>query len=66
MDDDAYVAAMVEQAGMAEADARAYATFGIGARRFYLAPISTMVQELAGRPPVSVRDVIEAGLAAIV
>jgi NAD(P)H dehydrogenase (quinone) len=66
LDDDAYVAAMVEQAGMAEADARAYATFGIGARRFYLAPISTMVQELAGRPPISVRDVIEAGLAAIV
>jgi NAD(P)H dehydrogenase (quinone) len=66
LDDEAYVATLVEQAGMAEEDARAYATFGIGTRRFYLAAISTVVQDLAGRPPVTVHDVVGAGLAAIV
>jgi NAD(P)H dehydrogenase (quinone) len=66
VDDEAYVAALAERAEMTEEGARAIATFGIGARRLYLAAISTAVQELTGRAPVTVHDVVEAGLAPIV
>ena len=37
-----------------------HATFGIAARRWYLAPVSTAVAELTGRAPRSVREVLEA------
>jgi NAD(P)H dehydrogenase (quinone) len=64
LDDAAWVAAMVEYAGMPEPVAQAYATFGIAARRGYQAAVSTVVQDLTGRPPTSVREVLEEALAA--
>jgi NAD(P)H dehydrogenase (quinone) len=60
LDDAGWVAAMVKHAGMPEALAQAYATFGVAARRGYLAAVSTVVQELTGRPPRTVRDVLRA------
>ena len=60
VDDDAWVATMVEHAGMPEPLARDIATFGIAARHGYLGAVSTTVQELTGRAPVSVRAVVEA------
>jgi len=60
--DDAYVAGLVEHAGMAEPVARAYATFGIGARGGYSAPVSTTVKDLTDRDPVSAREVLARSL----
>lgn len=60
VDDDAFVAALVEHTGTDEELARTYATFGIAARRWYFAPVSTAVADLTGRPPRSVREVLEA------
>jgi NAD(P)H dehydrogenase (quinone) len=60
VDDEAYVAGLVDQAGVDEQTARVYATFGIAARRHYLAPVSTAVADLTGREPRSVRAVLEA------
>jgi NAD(P)H dehydrogenase (quinone) len=59
LDDDAWVAAMVEHAGLPEPVARTYATFGAAARRGYAAVVSTAVQDLTGRPPRTVREVLE-------
>jgi NAD(P)H dehydrogenase (quinone) len=58
VDDDAHVAGLVEHAGMPEGVARAYATFGTGARRGYSAPVSTTVADLLGRAPVSAREAL--------
>jgi NAD(P)H dehydrogenase (quinone) len=66
VDDDAWVAAMVEHAGLPEPLARILATFGTAARRGYAEPVSTAVQDLTGRPPRSVRDVLAAELPAVV
>jgi NAD(P)H dehydrogenase (quinone) len=60
LSDDAWVATMVEHAGMPEPLARDIATFGIAARQGYLAAVSTTVAELLGREPVGVRAVLEA------
>jgi NAD(P)H dehydrogenase (quinone) len=60
LDDDDWVATMVEHAGMPEPLAQAIATFGISARRGYLGAVSTTVSELIGREPLSVREVLEA------
>jgi NAD(P)H dehydrogenase (quinone) len=60
VDDDAWVATMVEHAGMPEPLARDIATFALAARQGYLGAVSTTVQELTGRAPVSVRAVLEA------
>jgi NAD(P)H dehydrogenase (quinone) len=60
LDDDAWVAAMVEHAGLPEPVARIYATFGAAARRGYAAVVSTAVEDLTGRPPRTVREVLEA------
>ena len=51
---------MVEHAGMPEPLAQAIATFGIAARRGYLGAVSTTVEQLIGREPVSVRAIVEA------
>jgi NAD(P)H dehydrogenase (quinone) len=58
VDDDAYVAGLVEHAGMPEPVARAYATFGIGTRRGYSAPVSTTVADLTGHEPRNAREVL--------
>ncbi|WP_354699901.1 Quinone oxidoreductase 2 [Paraconexibacter sp. AEG42_29] len=58
VDDDAWVAAMVEHAGLPESAARLYATFGAAARLGYSGAVSTAVEDLVGRAPRSVRDVL--------
>jgi NAD(P)H dehydrogenase (quinone) len=60
VEDEAWIAAMVEHAGMPEPVARAYATFGIAARQGYLGAVSTTLRDLIGREPVAVREVLEA------
>jgi NAD(P)H dehydrogenase (quinone) len=60
LNDEEWIAAMVEHAGMPEPLAKDIATFGIAARRGYLGAVSTTVAELTGREPVSVRAVLEA------
>lgn len=60
LDDDAYVAGLVEHAGMPEAVARMYATFGASARDGFAATVSRAVDELAGRSPRSLREVLAA------
>ena len=66
VDDDAWIAAMVEHAGLPEPLARTLSTFGIAARRGYAEPVSTAVQDLTGRAPQTVREVLEARLPALV
>jgi NAD(P)H dehydrogenase (quinone) len=58
VEDDAYVAGLVEHAHMPEPVARAYATFGIGARRGYSAVVSDTVVEFTGAGPRPARDVL--------
>jgi NAD(P)H dehydrogenase (quinone) len=60
VDDDAFVAGLIEHNGADEELARTYATFGTAARNWYLAPVSTAVADLTGRPPRTVREVLEA------
>jgi NAD(P)H dehydrogenase (quinone) len=60
VDDEAFVADLVEQSGVDEDTARAYASFGIATRRWFLAPVSTAVADLTGHEPRSVRDVLAA------
>ena len=60
VDDDAYVAGLVEHAQLPEPLARGLATFGIGARRGYSAPVSDTVRDLTGVAPASVREVLAA------
>jgi NAD(P)H dehydrogenase (quinone) len=64
LDDAAWVAAMVEHAGMPEPMAQAYATFGIATRRGYSAVVSSSLHDLTGRTPKTVRAVLEAALLA--
>jgi NAD(P)H dehydrogenase (quinone) len=59
IDDDAWVAAMVEHAGLPEPLARQLATFGIAARHGYAEPVSSAVEDLTGRPPRTTRQVLE-------
>jgi NAD(P)H dehydrogenase (quinone) len=62
VDDDAYVAGLVEHAHMPEPVARGLATFGLGARRGYLAAVSDTVADLTGVAPRPARDVLAAAL----
>ncbi len=57
--DEAYVEALVS-AGMPEGLAGTLASFGAAARGGFLAEVSTAVQDLTGRPPRSLRDVLDA------
>ena len=58
VDDGAYTAGLVEHVGLPEPLARAYATFGMGARLGYSAAVSTTVADLTGRGPRGVREVL--------
>jgi NAD(P)H dehydrogenase (quinone) len=60
VDDDAYAAGLAEHAGMPQAVAEIYATFGKGARLGYSAVVSPAVRELTGREPLSIREVLTA------
>jgi NAD(P)H dehydrogenase (quinone) len=62
LDDAAWVAAMVEHAGMSEAGAQAYATFGTATRHGYTATQSPTFEALTGRAPKTVRAVLESAL----
>jgi NAD(P)H dehydrogenase (quinone) len=62
LDDAAWVAAMVEHAGMPEPVARTYSTFGIATRRGYSAAVSSSLHDLTGREPQPLRAVLEAAL----
>jgi NAD(P)H dehydrogenase (quinone) len=64
LDDDAWVAAMVEHAGLPEPLARQLATFGEAARHGYAEVVSTAVRDLTGNEPRTTRDVLEAELRA--
>jgi NAD(P)H dehydrogenase (quinone) len=58
IDDEAYVAGLVEHAGMPEAVARVYVTFGIGTRQGYSGVVSGTVEALTGMAPQAARDVL--------
>jgi NAD(P)H dehydrogenase (quinone) len=59
VDDGAYAQGLVDHAGLPEPVAKVYATFGTGARLGYSAPVSTTFEELTGRAPQTLRDVLE-------
>jgi NAD(P)H dehydrogenase (quinone) len=65
VDDDAWVAAMVQHAGMPEPVARLYSTFGTAARQGYFAIVSPTLEELIGRPRTTVREILSEQLAAV-
>jgi NAD(P)H dehydrogenase (quinone) len=56
LDDEAWIAAMVEHAGMPEPVAAAYASFGAAQREGYSAVVTDRVELLTGRAPQSLRD----------
>jgi NAD(P)H dehydrogenase (quinone) len=58
VDDDAWVAAMVQHAGMPEPVARAYATFGTSQRQGYAAVVTPTLERLTGRRPTSLRELL--------
>lgn len=62
VDDAAFRAAMVEHAGLPEPMAAVVESFGRGARLGYLGQVSGTVQDLTGRAPQTVRDVLAAAL----
>ena len=60
VDDDSWVAAMVQHAGMPEPVARAYATFGAAQRQGYAAVVTPTLERLIGRRPTSLRELLAA------
>jgi NAD(P)H dehydrogenase (quinone) len=56
VDDDTFVAGLVEHAGLPEPLARGLASFGQAIREGYLSQVSTVVEDLTGQTPRSVRD----------
>jgi NAD(P)H dehydrogenase (quinone) len=62
VDDDAYIAGLIEHAHMTEQVARDVASFGISARLGFGATVGDGVEQLSGRPPRSFRDVLTAHL----
>lgn len=64
LDDEAWVAAMVEHAGLPEPVAQFVATFGRAIREGHLSACTTVVRDLTGREPIRLRDQLAAALAA--
>lgn len=58
VDDMAYAAVLVEHAGLPQEVADILATFGPATKRGYLNATSEVVEELTGRPPRTVREVM--------
>ncbi len=56
--DEEYASGLVEHAGLPEAVAAMYATFGTGARLGYSAVVSPAVRELTGSDPVTPREAL--------
>jgi NAD(P)H dehydrogenase (quinone) len=64
VDDETFVAGLVEHGGLPEAYAQLLASFGRAIREGQLAQLTTVVSDLAGRPPRSVRDVVAGAIGA--
>jgi NAD(P)H dehydrogenase (quinone) len=62
VDDDAFVAGLVEHAGLPEPVAQFIASFGRAAREGQLAASSDAVERLTGSPPQSFRELLEASV----
>jgi NAD(P)H dehydrogenase (quinone) len=62
VDDDAWVAGIVEHAGLPEPLARLLATFADASRRYFHAAVSDSFEEIVGRKPIEVRQVLAAAL----
>ena len=62
VDDAAYAAGLVEHAGMPQAVAEIYATFGAATRRGALSAQTDVVERLTGRAPGTVRELLAAAL----
>jgi NAD(P)H dehydrogenase (quinone) len=60
VDDDAYVAGLVEHAGLPEAFARLLASFGASTREGFGGEASTVVADVTGREPTPLRAAVEA------
>lgn len=65
-DDEGWVAAMVQHAGMPEPMARILATFGAAQRQGYAAVVTSTVERLTGRPATSLREFLAARREALV
>jgi len=63
VDDDAFVAILVEYAGLPEPVAQFLASFGRAARDGQLDTVSDGVEQLTGRPPQSFRELLETAYA---
>jgi NAD(P)H dehydrogenase (quinone) len=63
VDDAAWAAAMTEH-GMPEGEAAVYVTFGASQRHGYAAVMTTAVEDITGRPPRSLREVLAPALRA--
>jgi NAD(P)H dehydrogenase (quinone) len=61
VDDDAFIAGLL-QVGIPAEGAQVIASFGRAVREGYLDQLTDAVQQLAGRPPRSLRDVVSAAL----
>jgi NAD(P)H dehydrogenase (quinone) len=64
VDDDTWVAGMVEHAGLPEPVARFLATFGQAVREGQLDQCTSAVEDLTGRPPIGLRELLSASVAA--
>lgn len=64
VDDAAFAAGLVEHAGMPQAMAEVYATFGAATRAGVLDVQTDVVQRLTGRAPQSLRSLLEGALSA--
>ena len=62
VDDAAYAAGLVEHAGMPQAVAEIYATFGAATRTGALSAQTDVVERLTGRAPGTVRELLAAAL----
>jgi NAD(P)H dehydrogenase (quinone) len=62
VDDEAWIAGLVEHAGMPEAVARMLSTFGVGARMGYADSVSTTVRQLLDREPIAAREALASAL----
>jgi NAD(P)H dehydrogenase (quinone) len=63
VDDETRVAGLVENAGLPEPVARFAASFGQAVREGQLAQLTTVVEDVAGRAPRSLRDLVAASAA---
>ncbi len=61
VDDETWAAGLAQHAGMPEEVTQRYATFGRATREGFFATTSTVVEDLTGRPPQHLRELLVAG-----